>query len=961
MAADDSEQSASSATVEAATVNTMRARFLEVQSGRMARMREALQPQQQSCVSLLPLLFHCNDASLPGYLTDDVPSGILGFSPDPQTLKVARSKYRQFSGQVRRREDGPALVSVSLMGSSGSIAQSVRSDLDLWVCHRNGLSADELSLLEAKCARIESWARSFNLEVHVFLMNGTLFRGGERETLNGEYCGSTQHYLLLDEFYRTGIHLAGATPVWWYVPPELEDRYDEVVQDLFASGKVQERDVVDFGSIDRMPLDEFLGAAMWQLYKGIDSPWKSLLKLLLLECYLEDRDQDGGMLCHTFKQRVYDNELALDNLDPYLMLYRRIERYLTEQNHTERLELARQCLYQKIGITLSKPLSRGRTHWRRELLSGMVKQWGWTRATLANLDGRDDWGIQQALQERHEIMREFTRSYRNMTRFARGLQGSGFMKTSDMRILGRKLQASFDRKPGKVETLNEGLAPNLSQEKVTLHQLPTREPGRYLWAAYVDLPLTQLDKYPPPLKHARGFLEVLLWCHLNGLLSGHLHVPVYTQRSHLTDFEVKELMSTLRHHLAFPLPQAPQDAFRYPSRIQRVMLYANVGVDPMASLSQRGLQKISNRVDSLDFSALGENLVRTLDMVTVSTWQEVVCNRYTGHDALIQFLQGFFTQLRRQRNMPLPEVDVFCFCPHRSAAITQRLSQLIRDLVAAFFRSSESGTTRYLLRVEQTFYLCQFAEGRFYAEPADSIRQLYPLLAREQTAFSPLVLDRNALIRHPALKLVLASARPEQIVVCFQVTGQHIDYWVHDERGSLFHTRAINHGVSNLLNHLYRFLRNVELQQLTDGQGQFASSVSELDFLVPQRRVTFLEVKPPLQGQRARLVRWPGAEDDELDAPKIQVMVDQGIEHGKTYIIYLDNEEFSSLEWGDDLFAEVAHRVFGLRNSQERFPVFINDLQFSEPVLAGLPDGRAQTYHYLYYKHKLERQLNRHI
>ena len=42
--------------------------------------------------------------------------------------------------------------------------------------------------------------------------------------------GSTQHNLLLEEFYRTSILVAGRYPMWWVVPPQFEKNYDEFIQ-----------------------------------------------------------------------------------------------------------------------------------------------------------------------------------------------------------------------------------------------------------------------------------------------------------------------------------------------------------------------------------------------------------------------------------------------------------------------------------------------------------------------------------------------------------------------------------------------------------------------------------------------------------------------------------------------------------------------------------------------------------
>ena len=72
---------------------------------------------------------------------------------------------------------------------------------------------------QRKTDLLEAWAHERGLDTHLFLMNGEKFRRGQREPLTGENCGTAQHYLLLDEFYRTGILLAGRLPAWGMVPP----------------------------------------------------------------------------------------------------------------------------------------------------------------------------------------------------------------------------------------------------------------------------------------------------------------------------------------------------------------------------------------------------------------------------------------------------------------------------------------------------------------------------------------------------------------------------------------------------------------------------------------------------------------------------------------------------------------------------------------------------------------------
>ena len=64
---------------------------------------------------------------------------------------------------------------------------------------------------------------------------------------------------------------------------------------------------------------------MWQLFKGIESPYKSVLKRLLTEVYASEHPR-VECLSLRFKQAVYEGRLDLDELDPYIVVYRRLKK-----------------------------------------------------------------------------------------------------------------------------------------------------------------------------------------------------------------------------------------------------------------------------------------------------------------------------------------------------------------------------------------------------------------------------------------------------------------------------------------------------------------------------------------------------------------------------------------------------------------------------------------------------------
>ena len=119
---------------------------------------------------------------------------------------------------------------------------------------------------------------------------------------------------------------------------------------------------------------EFVGAGVWQLYKAIDSPYKSVLKILLTEVYAAEYP-DVEPLSTSFKRAIYSDDLDIDELDPYVVVYRKLEDYLLERNELKRLELVRRCFYFKVGKALSRPSRTSSKSWQRQLMEKLVAQW----------------------------------------------------------------------------------------------------------------------------------------------------------------------------------------------------------------------------------------------------------------------------------------------------------------------------------------------------------------------------------------------------------------------------------------------------------------------------------------------------------------------------------------------------------------------------------------------------------
>src|SRR5690606_3724501 len=120
-------------------------------------------------------------------------------------------------------------------------------------------------------------------------------------------------------------------------------------------------------------------------------------------------------------------------------------------------------------------------------------------------------------------------------------------------------------------------------------------------------------------------------------------------------------------------------------------LFVNVGLDPMADLTRQGIYKVSSRTDALGYSSQRSNLIQTLELVTLNSWQELTVNRFEHGDALIQCLNSLLAMIAASPRKPLPQISVHCHCPTRAAAIAARVEELLRDVMQALMQTPAKG------------------------------------------------------------------------------------------------------------------------------------------------------------------------------------------------------------------------------------------------------------------------------
>ncbi|MFZ2406356.1 MAG: class I adenylate cyclase, partial [Methylobacter sp.] len=679
-------------------LQTIKHRFKRLNQLRKQRVQEFLQPRQQAFLDLLPLLFHCNHPMLPGFVSSTTPAGIPEYNPDIQTINAAKLLAKNFN-YTRAASHVYPIEGLFLMGSVGSIAFSKTSDMDIWLCHQSDLLPGAIDELQKKATAIENWAASLGLEVHFFLMDSKQFRLGQNTPISTESSGQTQHYLLLEEFYRTAIYIAGKSPAWWLVPPHEEGNYARYIKHLVDNLFIPEHELIDFGGFDAVPAEEFTSATLWHLYKALHSPHKSLLKLLLMECYASEYPRTEW-LCQDIKKAVYQGNYMTTDLDPYLLIYQKVEKYLQQAHSHGRLALARQCFYLKVMGSSDNTMDSQTRATREKYMHYIAEQWNWPASTIDNLKHLRLWNIKKATSEHAVILQQLTHCYRMIMGFARDHVDQNQENSDDLKLIGRKLHSFLEKKPGKIEIITTRSEVHSKENTLSIVEssLPGGNDG---WALYLkNVQMTNAADFEP-IQKCRTLIEILCWLVINGLYYKQLQLQF---SSHSLKMPNEELHSTLMQISLFLAQNfnydTPLEAYQILKAPLNSLILINMGISDDA-----GLCVMSERSDALSYGMSRQCFIHTVNRISLSSWSEITTSQDDGIEGLFNCL----TDIINSHKKPLSpnNVKFICHTPARAKGIILRVEAVFNTLVKLFSKHHNNRSPRYILPGGTSFYVFQ--------------------------------------------------------------------------------------------------------------------------------------------------------------------------------------------------------------------------------------------------------------
>jgi adenylate cyclase class 1 len=291
----------------------------------------------------------------------------------------------------------------------------------------------------------------------------------------------------------------------------------------------------------------------------------------------------------------------------------------------------------------------------------------------------------------------------------------------------------------------------------------------------------------------------------------------------------------------------------------------------------------------------------------------------------------------------------FSFSSTRGAPIAHRVEAVFCDIIEWFYRGAGRALGRYVLQVGHQYFVLQPENDVPRYQQFPSLPALLTHLGAPQDTFSPISTDAFTLTESP-LPALFELNRAGCVQLFYQVTGNQAQVYVLDEKGSLFFQEVAFHDNLTLLTQFQRFLEKVQHRRdfLARESGEHADS-DEIEYYQIIQRT----------GGKAKLERQninPFKQSRSYFG--VQVIGDVLEENRTVLTMYCNEQEFSTLEFGDRLFEEVARYVLSKRGSGQTYPIYLTDIDLARGLLGIDAAQGLQTVHFLNYKKRIEARLN---
>lgn len=773
-----------------AAIQKNRERFFNYNQRKLMSLYSSFStPNMVEIFEAIPLLISMNQQDIPGYVEwPTMVTGIYNYKPSQRALNFLKSKFPSFSMQPAQGKK-PFIQMLALMGSAGTIAYTKQSDFDYWICaDESETDPETIRQLKLKCRKIENWLdEKFNIETHFFLndinkVKKNIFDEDSEEDLAGTSLGE----LLKEEFFRSSIVVAGKMPFWWVVPADSDDAaYTEWLSAL--DGSYLKEDFVDLGNLDSIEQEDFLIAALFQLLKSLGNPFKSVIKLGLLERYIFT---SGGspFISNIIKRNMQRGMIDTPNIDSYLIMFNDVyDYYSTLMRDDTATEMLKICFYLKVDPQLSRHTAKpdnGDVPEKIKIMQEFIEQWRWQDDIIHQMDNFENLDIDSVNKLWIDIKKFILNGYRQILVNIESKKTMHKLSGEEMKGITRKIYSHFSLADNKIDnTLSFKSYP---PEKLLTIEFVRGKDGREFW---ILSKRAIIDNYPTKviIHKENSLLALIVWTSLNRLFLKDFTRLEIDPGIHAGDPNfLRDLIAELTLHFLYKRVDLHNRYFlREPFPIISFII-----INPFT--------KYAKKIDELYF-------------LYHNSWGETRFEKFRSEADIAaiaaKVLSGAMATGLDFENT----VRVVASPPYSSSRELDRIVSFFKDAFSFFIEERSNAKKRYVTMLGNQYAVFSTKKTEDGDTVAVSLleseaKMLYSLSyntgVMNMTRIDPTVPE----LAH--LKIIFDNYNNAMLQIYFQREIKYCYFYVSDERGSLVFFRKNSDAFVEYLSRLYVFAQN---------------------------------------------------------------------------------------------------------------------------------------------------------
>ncbi|MBN2038751.1 MAG: class I adenylate cyclase [Spirochaetes bacterium] len=759
-------------------------KFLEFNQIKYQRFQQFVSnTNTKRVINSIPFLFSVNHKKFPGYVEGEVPLGIYNYELDDDTRRFIKGKYPATTVEISEHIK-PFIQMLAIMGSIGTIAYNKKSDFDYWVCiDRSDTTPEKFENFKKKVDAVQKWASSeIKLPVHIFVNDVELVKKNIFAEDEEEAFGSTVGAVLKDEFFRSSIIISGKIPFWWVVPNSFRDaEYDKLFKSL--PQETAKNEFVDLGNLYEISREDFLGAALFQIIKSLGNPFKSIIKIGLLEKYLTELE-DSHLMSQKVKINVQKGNFDDTILDSYLNMFKEVyDFYSSKRKDKAILEMLKKNLYLKIDPQLSKYIGVKQTKnipYKVVVMFQFARSWKWNMTKVTDLDNFDNWDFNKVMGFWDLVKKFMLLSYKNISDQLPALKLEKKVSETDFLLLSRKIKTHFKLEPDKIEQFIT--FKDTPSEAVLYIEPVSQSIDNIEWRLYKRNTLKTDSFITTTLRTENNLLKLLVWASLNQIYdSSFSRVNIQSGYSRINQQHVISVLDQSSNFFKEDKIKLKNEYFLGHAFNLLCFLIINFDIE---------------NADS----------IQTLHFLYHTSWGESYLKDYNSEEELSNILHTVLKDgYKLQKNF-----DSFCAIntPDQYKKPYKRAISLFKEAYAAIVEDRKNTSVRFVAIIANKYVM--FTRDNDNIE-MDVYPNLFNFLAAvtlkpknslfitffsNDSVFIPLASLRNGLIRN------LFS-------IAYEEKGNFIIVYIINERGNLFtFVKSISLKDEFLL-YLYDFCQNI--------------------------------------------------------------------------------------------------------------------------------------------------------